>query len=165
MRIRKHIPNSPSSSSSSSSSSSLFTFSSLTNNSLASSIDSSSSTSTSSSFTSRCQGLNLLVKAIHQVTAGSVVGVPYIQKRVITRRRRRRFLSFESFIISECLQKQDDDGVECKNGSLPKRQQRKRLKTVPNKYQDSAVVVQSSKTKLKSQRIQRSAKICEEFGS
>ncbi|CAN4111304.1 unnamed protein product [Withania somnifera] len=162
MRIRKPITNSPSSSSSSSSSS-LFSFSSLTNNSLASSIDSSSSTSTSSSSTSRCQGLNLLVKAIHQVTDGSVVGVPYIQKRVITRRRRRTVLSFDSFFIAEYLQKQDD-GAECKGGSLPKRQQRKRLKTVPTKYQDSAVV-HSSKSKLKSRRLQRSAKICEELVS
>ncbi|KAF3666995.1 hypothetical protein CQW23_19917 [Capsicum baccatum] len=148
MRIRKPIPNSPSSSSSSSSSSSLFTFSSLTDNSLASSIDSSSSTSssTSSSITHRCQGLDLLVKAIHQVTDGSIVGVPYIQKRVITRRR-RRVLSFESFFL--------------KDGLLNKRQQRKRLKTVPTKYQDSELI-QSLKMKPKSRRLQRSVKICEE---
>lgn len=90
------------------------------------------------------------------------MGVPYIQKRVITRRR-RRVLSFEPFFIAECFEKQDD-GVKFKGGSLPKRQQRKRLKTVPTKYQDSGMI-QSSKPKPKSRRLQRSAKICEEFGS
>ncbi|GER33668.1 FAD/NAD(P)-binding oxidoreductase family protein [Striga asiatica] len=29
----------------------------------------------------RCRGFDLLVKAIHQVDAGSAVGVPYIQRR------------------------------------------------------------------------------------
>ncbi|OIT07496.1 hypothetical protein A4A49_15412 [Nicotiana attenuata] len=161
MRIRKPTPNSsssPSSSSlSSSSSSSSYSFSSLTNNSLASSTDSSSSApSTSTCTTTRCQGLDLLVKAIHLVTAGSVVGVPYIQKRVITRRRRRIF-SFDSLFIAE---------IKCKGSELPKRQQRKqRLKSVPTKYQDS-VLIQSSKPKPKSKRLQRSAnKICEQLGS
>ncbi|GER50520.1 delta(3 5) delta(2 4)-dienoyl-CoA isomerase 1 [Striga asiatica] len=37
----------------------------------------------------RCHGLDLLEKAIHQVDAGSGVGVPYIQHRVTIRRRRR----------------------------------------------------------------------------
>lgn len=72
-------------------------------------------------------------------------------------------MSFERFFIAECFEKQDD-GVKCKDGSLPKRQQRKRLKTVPTKYQDSAMI-QSSKPKPKSRRLQRSAKICEELGS
>ncbi|GFP79150.1 hypothetical protein PHJA_000058500 [Phtheirospermum japonicum] len=50
----------------------------------------------------RCQGLDLLVKAIHQVTAGSVVGVPYIQRRVtIRRRRRRRCMEFDAFLFDE----------------------------------------------------------------
>ncbi|KAL3632753.1 hypothetical protein CASFOL_025737 [Castilleja foliolosa] len=48
----------------------------------------------------RCHGLDLLVKAIHQVTAGSVVGVPYIQRRVTIRRRRRRgCLEFDAFLF------------------------------------------------------------------
>ncbi|KAL7126317.1 hypothetical protein ABFS83_14G178200 [Erythranthe nasuta] len=54
----------------------------------------------------RCHGLNLLVKAIHQVTAGSAVGVPYIQRRVTIRRRRRlRGLEFDSYVLDELPQR------------------------------------------------------------
>ncbi|KAL1558860.1 hypothetical protein AAHA92_09273 [Salvia divinorum] len=48
----------------------------------------------------RCRGLDLLVKAIHQVDAGSVVGVPYIQRRVSIRRRRRSGrIEFDAFVF------------------------------------------------------------------
>ncbi|KAK9691732.1 hypothetical protein RND81_09G215400 [Saponaria officinalis] len=59
---------------------------------------SSSSTSSSSSFSPsrRCEGLDLLVKAVYHV-AGSVVGVPYIQRRVI--RRRKPALRFDNLVI------------------------------------------------------------------
>ncbi|KAL8028763.1 hypothetical protein ABFX02_14G181900 [Erythranthe guttata] len=57
----------------------------------------------------RCHGLNLLVKAIHQVTAGSAVGVPYIQRRVTIRRRRRlRGLEFDSFVLDELPQRKTE---------------------------------------------------------
>ncbi|XP_073038949.1 uncharacterized protein [Primulina eburnea] len=83
-----------SSSSSSSSSSSV-----TATHSLASSQDSSNSSPFSLiTASSRCPGLDLLVKAIHQITAGSVVGVPYIQRRVTIRRRRRRMSSLDGFI-------------------------------------------------------------------
>ncbi|XP_075474103.1 uncharacterized protein LOC142505140 [Primulina tabacum] len=82
------------SSSSSSSSSSV-----TATHSLASSQDSSNSSPFSLiTASSRCPGLDLLVKAIHQITAGSVVGVPYIQRRVTIRRRRRRMSSLDGFI-------------------------------------------------------------------
>lgn len=99
IRGRKPVPDgslslsspslSPSSSISSYSSSSIITAA----NSSASSQDSSNSCPHPSSH--RWHGLDLLVKAIHQVTAGSIIGVPYIQRRVTTRSRRRR-LGFDS---------------------------------------------------------------------
>ncbi|KAL7126316.1 hypothetical protein ABFS83_14G178100 [Erythranthe nasuta] len=98
---------SPSSSSSSSSNSSSITAA----HSLASSQDSSSHSSpfsilATAAATHRCHGLDLLVKAIHQVTAGSVVGVPYIQRRVTIRRRRRtRGLEFDPFVFDEIPQR------------------------------------------------------------
>ncbi|KAL3632222.1 hypothetical protein CASFOL_025206 [Castilleja foliolosa] len=59
----------------------------------------------------RCHGLDLLVKAIHQVTEGSVVGVPYIQRRItIRRRRRRRCLEFDSFLF-DGLSKRKGNGL------------------------------------------------------
>ncbi|GAA0185823.1 hypothetical protein LIER_33111 [Lithospermum erythrorhizon] len=66
-------------------------YSSTTTSLASSSIDSSSSSipSTSSTSSPKCAGLDLLVKAIYQVTFGSVIGVPYIQKRVIRRRSKR----------------------------------------------------------------------------
>uniref|UniRef100_A0A7C8YYD6 Uncharacterized protein n=1 Tax=Opuntia streptacantha TaxID=393608 RepID=A0A7C8YYD6_OPUST len=91
-------PSSCSSSSSCFSSSSTHTRSTISAHSLSSS---SNSTSSSSSFSlihrPRCQGLDLLVKAVYHV-AGSVVGVPYIQKRVI--RRRKRAVRFSNLVIS-----------------------------------------------------------------
>ncbi|EPS67910.1 hypothetical protein M569_06867, partial [Genlisea aurea] len=54
----------------------------------ASSSDSSSVTvsfaSSEENSSRRCRGLDLLVRAIYQVTTGSVIGVPYIQRRVKT---------------------------------------------------------------------------------
>ncbi|GFP94225.1 hypothetical protein PHJA_001567000, partial [Phtheirospermum japonicum] len=49
-----------------------------------------------------CHDLDLLVKETHQVTAGSIVGIPYIQCHVPIRRRRRwRYLEFDAFLFDE----------------------------------------------------------------
>ncbi|KAL9142581.1 hypothetical protein ABFS82_14G179200 [Erythranthe guttata] len=101
-------PPPPPPSSSSSSSSSSYSSSITAAHSLVSSEDSSNFCQFSLLSTSshRCHGLNLLVKAIHQVTAGSAVGVPYIQRRVTIRRRRRlQGLEFDSFVLDELPQR------------------------------------------------------------
>ncbi|CAI9097363.1 OLC1v1033765C1 [Oldenlandia corymbosa var. corymbosa] len=123
---------SPPSSSSASSSSSI-----TVNSLLASSIDSSSSSSadppylssTSATSEKRCQGLDLLVKAIHLVTAGSVVGVPYIQRRVVQRRRRALKFNGFGFVVTQLSrQHQEEEGVKeelhIKTRSMLKRQSR-----------------------------------------
>ncbi|KAI3734545.1 hypothetical protein L6452_14016 [Arctium lappa] len=136
-------PPPPSSSSSSSPSPS---HSSITTHSLfaSSSIDSFSSSQSPSP--SRCFGLNLLVKAIHQVTAGSVVGVPYIQRRNLTRRRRP--LQFNNLILTttELLSK---SGSRSESKSKAKRQRRVNI-TMPSKYRDS--VLQPLTPKLRTER-------------
>ncbi|CAH9086988.1 unnamed protein product [Cuscuta europaea] len=124
MRIRNSIPNSPISLSLSSSSS-------ITTNSLASSTDSSSSAPIPyPSIPSRCRGLDLLVKAIHQVTAGSAVGFPYIQKRVI--RRRRRAVCFDKLCIMIADPKSSLLGRD-------RRKRRRAIASLPSKYQDSVL--------------------------
>ncbi|XP_047939731.1 uncharacterized protein LOC125187225 isoform X2 [Salvia hispanica] len=91
MRDRKAAPDCSVSSSSSSSITAAHSF--------ASSQDSSNSCQ-SHPVLPRCRGLDLLVKAIHQVDAGSVVGVPYIQRRVSIRRRRRTGrIEFDAFVF------------------------------------------------------------------
>ncbi|CAA0816759.1 Unknown protein [Striga hermonthica] len=95
IRGRKSFSDSDHCSISSSSSSSHHSSSITAAHSLSSSQSSSDSsparpfTAAGGSSTHRCRGLDLLVKAIHQVDAGSAVGVPYIQRRVTIRRRRR----------------------------------------------------------------------------
>ncbi|CAA2983261.1 Hypothetical predicted protein [Olea europaea subsp. europaea] len=106
-----------------------YSSSSITMNSSVSSQDSSSSCpfSSTSIVTRRCHGLDLLVKAIHQVTAGSVVGYPYIQRRV-TIRRRRRELKFDGFTIAELLKEERESNekkkVNKKGKSVTKRHKR-----------------------------------------
>nr|GMD03808.1 uncharacterized protein LOC109182327 [Ipomoea batatas] len=147
MRIRKSVPNSPSSS---------FSSSSLTTNSLASSTDSSSSAPfhfpSSSSSPARCRGLDLLVKAIHQVTVGSAVGFPYIQKRVV--RRRRRALCFDKLSITQVK-----IGKPTSSALGKESQRRRRSMAVPSKYQDSVLQSWRPKTarsvKSENEEIQR----------
>lgn len=130
-----NYPSSSNPSSSSSSTSQSQSHSSITTHSLiASSIDSSPFQSPSPS---RCFGLNLLVKAIHQVTAGSVVGVPYIQRRIVIRRRRP--LQFNNLILTttELLSKSGSTSMpKSKSKSKAKRQRRVNM-TMPSKYRDS----------------------------
>ncbi|KAD7479834.1 hypothetical protein E3N88_02970 [Mikania micrantha] len=122
---------------------------------LASSTDSSSSLQSSSfqpssSSPSRCFGLNLLVKAIHQVTAGSVVGVPYIQRRILTRRRRP--IHFNNLIISTTdllLRSASESNSKPKSKQKTKRQRRVSM-TMPSKYRDS--VLQPLTPKRRSER-------------
>ncbi|CAO2837041.1 unnamed protein product [Amaranthus hypochondriacus] len=167
MRIRRStispISQSPPTPSSCSSSSSCFssstTHSTISTHSLISSSNSTSSSHSSLSLSSnrRCQGLDLLVKAVYYV-AGSVVGVPYIQKRVI--RRRKPALTFTNLVINsdEFEVHLDDQDVDCnlvvqknkikKKGNLNK--QKKRSKAIPLKYHDS--VLQSLKPKDRPRR-------------
>ena len=117
------------------------------------SISSTPSFSSSDSFI-RCEGLDLLLKAVHHL-AGSVVGVPLVQRRVVRRRRRRASaLVFNKLIIAQVFKKEDEDEhedegedqvetkgkrrtneVKAKENSRPKRQ--RRLMALPSKYQDS----------------------------
>ncbi|KAL2942600.1 Keratin type I cytoskeletal 40 [Bienertia sinuspersici] len=183
MRIRRsaassvspsHTHQSPSSCSSSSScfSSSHSTISTHSLSSSSNSTSSSSSPSLSSS--RRCEGLDLLVKAVYFV-GGSIVGVPYIQKRVI--RRRKPALRFGNLVINSVHKLQvddidvdvdDDEVLDCCNNLIEQKQkmmikkkktttnnkQKKRSKAIPVKYQDS--VLQS--WKLSDRRRRRSIK-------
>ncbi|KAI3448711.1 hypothetical protein Pfo_005376, partial [Paulownia fortunei] len=147
MRIRGRKPPadcsvslSPSSSSSSSSYSSSITAA----HSLASSQDSSNSCPFSllAMASHRCHGLDLLVKAIHQVTAGSVVGVPYIQRRVtIRRRRRRRVLEFDAFKFDE-LPKRKKERIAKKVNDIDNNKKKKKgqnLMGLASRIQDSVL--------------------------
>ncbi|GKC94823.1 hypothetical protein Tco_1160265 [Tanacetum coccineum] len=78
----------------------------------------------------RCIGLNLLVKAIHQVTNGSIIGVPYIQRRIITRRKRP--IQFNNLIIAT------NDLLKTKKPKKAKRQRRVGP-TMPAKFKDFSV--------------------------
>ncbi|CAK9157257.1 unnamed protein product [Ilex paraguariensis] len=174
MRIRKFSMNSvssppppppppppPLSSSPSSSSCSL-----ITTHSFASSTDSTSSvpsncTSFPSIASTRCEGLDLLVKAIHHVASGSVVGVPYIQKRVI--RRRRRALRFTKLNITQIFLEKKEPEVgkkEVQVQAKSKQKRQRRAMALPSKYHDS--VLQPWK---QVSRRQRSIKIPDEMGS
>ncbi|KAK1416526.1 hypothetical protein QVD17_32317 [Tagetes erecta] len=133
---------SPSSSTSTSQLHSMITTHSLISPS-SSSIDSSSSYQSSSP--TRCIGLNLLVKAIHQITAGSIIGVPYIQKRIIIRRRKP--LHFNNLILttsqllskSKSIQKpKSKSKSKSKLKSKANRQRRVNM-TMPLKYRDSVL--------------------------
>ncbi|XAR63587.1 hypothetical protein NMG60_11023576 [Bertholletia excelsa] len=138
MRIRNSYPMNSVSAASTSSSSSSSLHSWITIYSIASSTDSSSSSSpwkSSSPCSTRCEGLDLLVKAIHHVCAGSVVGVPYIQRRVI--RRRRRAQRFSKLVVTNNNQiLKENEGREKPNSTV-KRQ--RRVMALPSKYQDCYV--------------------------
>ncbi|KAJ8452470.1 hypothetical protein Cgig2_000059 [Carnegiea gigantea] len=136
MRIRRSAPSSisPSSLSSCSSSSG---FSSSPYSTISSQSLSSSSNSTFSFFSlspnQRCEGLDLLVKAVYHV-AGSVVGVPYIQRRVI--RRRKPAIRFRSFVIGLARENENEDEdkgqVFDSNVQVHKKKQRRRSIKYPN---------------------------------
>ncbi|KAG5539328.1 hypothetical protein RHGRI_019780 [Rhododendron griersonianum] len=108
----------------------------------ASSTDSSQSSHTpSSSSSTRCEGLDLLVKAIHHVaTGGSIVGVPYIQRRsVIRRRRRSNYLRFTQLFVTDGVGIEEREKGEG-SGSEPKlKKQRRRVMALPSKYHDSVL--------------------------
>lgn len=99
------------------------------------------------------------------MTAGSVVGVPYIQRRVVRRRRRRRALEFNALILNQFLVfEKGESQVELKKrGSTKARSMSKRQKRgmpLPSKYQDSVL----HPLKPKSRR-HRSTEIDAEMGS
>lgn len=99
-----------------------------------------------------------MLKAVHHL-AGSVVGVPFVQRRVVRRRRRRASaLVFNELIITQVFKKENEDEdededeeedqvetrgkirtnkVKAKENSNPKRQ--RRLMALPSKYQDSVL--------------------------
>ncbi|GMH11307.1 hypothetical protein Nepgr_013148 [Nepenthes gracilis] len=102
--------------------------------------------SNSSSFypsQSRCEGLDLLVKAAYYVS-GSAVGVPYFQKRVI--RRRKRALKFSNLIFSNCSRdkKESHDkkerGRESEINDDSEQMKQRRAMALPSKYQDSVLL-------------------------
>lgn len=179
MRIRRSTTSSispspavsPSSCSSSSScfssSTTTTTHSTISTHSLTSSSNSTSSSSPSLSLSlssksnRRCQGLDLLVKAVYYV-AGSVVGVPYIQRRVI--RRRKPALRFANLVINNNSEHVDLDVdeqvIDCSSSKpipmpKPKNKQKRRSKgagagAIPLKYHDS--LLQSWKPSDRSRR-------------
>lgn len=180
MRIRRSTTSSispsptvsPSSCSSSSScfssSTTTTTHSTISTHSLTSSSNSTSSSSSpslslslSSKSNRRCQGLDLLVKAVYYV-AGSVVGVPYIQRRVI--RRRKPALRFANLVINNNSEHVDLDVdeqvIDCSSSKpipmpKPKNKQKRRSKgagagAIPLKYHDS--LLQSWKPSDRSRR-------------
>lgn len=105
----------------------------------------SNSSSRSTGCETRCEGLDLLVKAVYYV-AGSMVGVPFTQRRVITRRRRRRTLVFNNFTINEIFKKEEQDEEEEKVKKADKEAEAKskskrknRVMALPLKYQDSVL--------------------------
>lgn len=132
--MQKPSINHTSSTNQSSSSSSITTHSLISSSS--SSIDSSSSFQSQSHNPSRCFGLNLLVKAIHQVTAGSVIGVPYIQRRIVIRRRRP--LNFENLILTT-TQLLSESKPKSKSLKLKAKRKQRVNVTMPLKYRDSVI--------------------------
>ncbi|KNA19517.1 hypothetical protein SOVF_060530 [Spinacia oleracea] len=162
MRIRRSAPSSvspsPAPSSCSSSSSCFSSHSTISTHSPTSSSSNSATTSSSATAANatvnRCHGLDLLVKAVYYV-AGSVVGVPYIQRRVI--RRRKPALRFTNLVINsdqlELTDLVDDDRViDCTSDLVEttnkkdisknkknKKPVKRRSKAVPLKYNDSVL--------------------------
>ncbi|KAL8166652.1 hypothetical protein V2J09_008151 [Rumex salicifolius] len=127
LRSNSHSSSSSVTSSSSSSSSSSCCFS--------------SSGSSNSAPSARCEGLDLLVKAIYCVASGSTVAVPYIQRRVI--RRRKPAIRFSQLIITESKKRGE---AESKNGEIElnfeglRRMKTRRAKlALPSKYNDSVL--------------------------
>ncbi|MCL7048106.1 hypothetical protein MKW94_019632 [Papaver nudicaule] len=135
--------------------------SSLYNNSMVSFSSSNCSSSSSPQmfdYETRCEGLDLLVKAVVHV-AGCFLVVPFTQKRVIRRRKRNLSLSFVTdFIKNHQEQEQEDEdedeevveiqekkqkqkqkkkGKQTKVISKPKR--KKRVMALPSKYNDSVL--------------------------
>ncbi|GMG99598.1 hypothetical protein Nepgr_001438 [Nepenthes gracilis] len=150
MRIRTSATNSVSACSSSSSSSCLCSSNStISNLSLASSSNSSSSyfPKSSNSSSVRCEGIDLLIKAVYYV-AGSAVGVPYIQRRVI--RRRKRALTFSHLMVCELFktakgEEEDKEQEKRKinsedNDDSKLKKRRRRAMALPIRYQDSVLL-------------------------
>ncbi|GMH07812.1 hypothetical protein Nepgr_009652 [Nepenthes gracilis] len=147
MRTRRSATNCGSVCSSSSSSCFSSTNSTISSYSLASSSNSTSSSLINSANLNpnRCEGLDLLVKAVYYV-AGSAVGVPYVQRRVIT--RRKKALRFSNLIVSELFKTAEEEKesekeekakkqTEINENSEKKRQ--RRAMALPSKFQDSVL--------------------------
>lgn len=93
----------------------------------------------------RCHGLNLLVKAIHQVTAGSVIGVPYIQRRVTIRRRRRLDLEIDPFMLDELSdRKRERSGKKVSEIDKSEGNKKKKKTTMKKKKQGKNLIGLSS---------------------
>ncbi|CAM8894348.1 unnamed protein product [Rhodiola kirilowii] len=120
------------------------------------SISSSNSTAifSSSSATAyiRCEGLDLLAKAVQYVD-GCVIGVPIVQKRVLIRRRRRAAAyAFSDFVVNELFNNSGGGGgSEAETDEMmikprisvripiSKEKRQRRVMAVPLKYKDSLV--------------------------
>ncbi|OVA08633.1 hypothetical protein BVC80_1619g20 [Macleaya cordata] len=114
----------------------------------------SSNCSSSIDYETRCEGLDLLVKAVLHV-AGSVLVVPFTQRRVI-RRRKRAFRFCNSFVTEfgekkeEREDEQEQEQEEREKGEekqmkgerievISKPKKRKRVMALPTKYHDSVL--------------------------
>ncbi|KAI3973006.1 hypothetical protein MKX01_019664 [Papaver californicum] len=114
----------------------------------------SSNCSSSIDYETRCEGLDLLVKAVVHV-AGCFLVVPFTQRRVI-RRRKRNLSFFKSFVTDfiknqeEEIQEEEDEEVEIKEEKQKQKQKKgkqmkviskpkrkKRVMALPSKYNDS----------------------------
>ncbi|RZC62434.1 hypothetical protein C5167_024183 [Papaver somniferum] len=139
----------------------------------------SSNCSSSIDYETRCEGLDLLVKAVVHV-AGCFLVVPFTQRRVI--RRRKRNLSFFKSFVTDFIKNQDEEeeiqeeedeedveikeekkqkqkkkkGKQMKGISKPKR--KKRVMALPSKYNDS-VLHPWIRTSRRRQSIQEEIKV------
>lgn len=102
---------------------------------------SSSNSSSSTNQNSRCEGLDLLLKAVLHLKEPVFFGVPFTQKKVI--RRRKRALRFKKTLKPKTDKDNDKKLTKIKKEtrieviSNPERE--KRLKALPSKYQDSVL--------------------------
>ncbi|KAI3887253.1 hypothetical protein MKX03_023463 [Papaver bracteatum] len=121
----------------------------------------SSNCSSSIDYETRCEGLDLLVKAVVHV-AGCFLVVPFTQRRVI-RRRKRNLSFFKSFVTDfiknqdeedEIQEEEEDEDVEIKEekkqkqkkkkgkqmkGISKSKRKKKRVMALPSKYNDSVL--------------------------
>ncbi|KAF9619120.1 hypothetical protein IFM89_005134 [Coptis chinensis] len=109
----------------------------------------------------RCEGLDLLVKAAIHVTGEFFLCIPFVQRRVI--RRRKRALRFDNFSRNETSKNVEEEGKKMKKKKeggemklILSPMKRKRVKGLPSKYNDSVLQSWKRRTnrrKPKSSRI------------
>ncbi|KAF5181174.1 hypothetical protein FRX31_029239 [Thalictrum thalictroides] len=97
----------------------------------------------------RCEGLDLLVKAAIHVTGEFFSCIPFVQRKVI--RRRKRSSRFNSYSGDEFIKKEVEKKTKKERAieliSSPKK--RKRVMGLPSKYSDSVLQSWKRKTRLR----------------